>query len=230
MTITPSSQENQVFSQETVQKNDAEFNFAQLRKKLEREQQARLQAEERLGRLEQERQAFDASRKSRQDDDDAPSDEPYVDEKRLDRKLAKFEERFEKKVDAKAEEKARSMIQAERQTNFLKQNADFSSILNEEMLQKFVEKYPDIAEPMLEMPDNFARQKLLYQNIKALGIHKKEEPRASIQDTINKNQRGAFYRPTDVASPPHAAAGDFSATGQKTAYSKMQELKNKLRL
>lgn len=170
------------------------------------------------------------SQKQVNNDDDEPSDEPYVDEKRLNRKLAKFEERFDKKVDEKAEAKARSLLEQERQSNFLKQNPDFHQILNQDLITKFAEKHPEIAEPMLEMPDNFARQKLLYQNIKALGLNREPEKAPSIQDTINKNRKSPFYQPSGIGNAPYAATGDFSDAGQKSAYDKMQDLKRRLRI
>jgi hypothetical protein len=92
------------------------------------------------------------------------------------------------------------------------------------MIQKFAEKHPDMAEPMLEMPDNFARQKLLYQNIKALGLNKPSVATPSIQETIDRNRKSPYYQPSGGNTPPYASQGDFSQAGQKNAYSKMKEL------
>ncbi len=218
MTIDPNAQ---VQSQEAPK--TAEYNFAQMRKKLEDEQKARQSAEDRLAQLEQEKhQKFKASLPYKDDEDDDA--EPYVDNKKLNKKFAQFEESFEKKVDARAEQKARSMIEQERQSAFLKQNPDFQQVLSPEMLQKFVEKHPDIAEPMLDMPDNFSRQKLLYQNIKALGLNKPTPTGPSIQETIDKNRKSPYYQPSGGNTPPYASQGDFSPGGQKNAYAKMQEL------
>lgn len=204
--------------------NDKEYNFAQMRKQLEQERAEKLQWKAKAEEAEKVRAKAHA-----QDDDDF-SDEPYVDEKRLQKKFAKFEERFEQKVDEKAEAKARALIEQERQNAFLKANPDFHEILKEDVIQKFAEKHPDIAEPMLEMPNNFARQKLLYQNIKALGVNKPPAPAPSIQDTIDKNKRSPFYQPSGVAAAPYASAGDFSDTGQKAAFQKMKELQKRLRI
>ncbi len=218
MSIDPNAQ---VPSQEAPK--TAEYNFAQMRKNLENEQKARQAAEERLAQLEQEKQQkFKASLPYKDDDDDDA--EPYVDHKKLNKKFAQFEESFEKKVDARAEQKARSMIEQERQASFLKQNPDFNQVLSPEMLQKFVEKHPDIAEPMLDMPDNFSRQKLLYQNIKALGLNKPTPTGPTIQETIDKNRKSPYYQPSGGNTPPYASQGDFSPGGQKNAYQKMQEL------
>ncbi len=215
MTIDPNAQSD-------VQKA-ADLNHAQMRKGYEEEKRARLAAEERLAQLEQEKQQkFKASLPYKDDEDD--DSEPYVDHKKLNQKFAKFEESFEKKVDVMAEKKARSMIEQERQNTFLKQNPDFEQILSPELLQKFAEKHPEIAEPMLDMPDNFSRQKLLYQNIKALRVHLPEQKGPSIQETVDKNRKSPYYQPSGGNTPPYASQGDFSKTGQQNAYAKMREL------
>jgi hypothetical protein len=210
---------------ENPKQSDKEFNFAQLRKQMEAER-----AEKEEWRRKAEEAEKLKIRSTDDNDDNDYSDEPYVDEKRLQKKFAKFEERFAKKVDEQAEAKARMLIEAEKQNSFLKANPDFQDILREDIIQKFAETHPDIAEPMLEMPNNFARQKLLYQNIKALGVHKPKPDTPSIQDTINKNLRSPYYQPSGVANAPYAAAGDFSDHGQKNAYQKMKDLQKKLRL
>jgi hypothetical protein len=206
---------------QTEQKqSDQAYNFAQMRKQIEQEKAARVAAEEKTARLEAEHSKM----KTPVRDDDEDDSEPYIDQKKLNKRFAQFEETFEKKVDARAEQKARNMIEQERQSSFLKQNPDFQQILSPELIQKFAEKHPEIAEPMLDMPDNFSRQKLLYQNIKALGLHRPAAATPSIQETIDKNRRSPFYQPTGGNTPPYAGQGDFSAAGQKNAYAKMKEL------
>jgi hypothetical protein len=121
------------------------------------------------------------------------------------------------------------MIEQERQSSFLKANPDFQQILSPEMIQKFAEKHPDIAEPMLDMPDNFSRQKLLYQNIKALGINRPIVAGPTIQEKIDANRKSPYYQPTGGNAPPYAGQGDFSQAGQKNAYAKMQDLINNRR-
>lgn len=224
MTVPSNANDNQQPPVET-KSNDQEINFAKLRKQLESERQAKQQLEERLNRLEQER--YKAPEK---ESDDYQSDEPYVDHRLLDKRFKNFEGAIDQKIEKKAEERARALMDKERQENFLKQNPDFFNIVSNEYVQKFAEKHPEIAEPMLEMPDNFARQKLLYQNIKALGVHKKEEPAKPIQETINQNRRSAYYQPSGVGTAPYAGQGDFSQSGQKSAYEKLQQLKKNMRL
>lgn len=212
-------------AQPAPQQSDKEYNFAQLRKQLEQEKQARLQTEQRLAQMEQER----ASPKQSYVNDDDDSDEPYIDKKTFRKELSRFGQDINKTIDQKAEEKARTMLEQERQSNFYKQNPDFNQIMSPDMIQKFAEKHPDTAESLLEMPDGFARQKLLYRAMKDVGIHKKEEPKQSMQDAINSNKKPLYYQPAGVNAPPYAAAGDFSPAGQKNAYEKMKGLINNRR-
>lgn len=217
MTIDPNA------TVDTPKTNNESANIAEMRRIIGDEKKARLAAEERANQLEAEKQQkFKASLPYKDDDDD--DSEPYVDSKKLNRKLAAFEQTFEKKVDAMAEQKARSMIEQERQNSFLKSNPDFQEVLSPEMIKKFAEKHPDIAEPMLDMPDNFSRQKLLYQNIKALGLTRPTPVEPSIQQKIDANRKSPYYQPSGGNMPPYASQGDFSPNGQKNAYQKMQEL------
>jgi hypothetical protein len=111
----------------------------------------------------------------------------------------------------------------------VKQNSDFQQVLSPENIQQFAEKHPAIAERMLRMPDNFDRQALLYEQIKAFQSEKKDT-KPSIQQTIEQNKRSPYYQPSGVGSSPYAQTGDFSPAGQKNAYAKLMELKGKLRI
>lgn len=213
-----------------AKEDDKAKNFEQLRRKLEATEREKTAAEAKAKAYEKEIHEINNKKIRAIDPDDEPYDEPYVDERRLNKKLEKFEERFSKKVDEVADQKARSMLEQERNSNFLKANPDFSQVLTPEIIEKFAQKHPEMAEPMLEMPDGFARQKLLYQAIKVAGVHKPEAKAPSIQETIDKNRKGPFYQPTGVGAAPYAGGGDFSAVGQKSAYDKVQELKARLRL
>ena len=206
--------------------NNKEYNFAQIRKQLEAERAGRQQLEEKAERLEKE---LVNARRNADQDDDTPSDEPYVDHKALERKFKKWESNIDQRIEKKAEEKARTLVEQEKRNSYLKTNSDFNEIMQPEMMQKFVEKHPGLAEGILGMPDGFERQKLVYENIKALGLHRKEEPKPSIQETINQNRRSPYYQPSGVGTAPYASGGDFSPAGQKSSYAKLQELKSRLR-
>jgi hypothetical protein len=206
------------------QKTDREFNFEQIRKQLSSEREEKEKLIQRVAELERSMQQSKVA-----PDEDEKYDEPYVDERHLNKKLSKFEQKMQQQFEAAAEQKAKQLLDQERKNAFLKNNPDFSQILNPDLIQKFADKYPDMAEQMLELPDGFARQKLLYQNIKALGLNKKEEER-SVQKKIEENKKSPYYQSTGLPSPAYSGGGDFSESGQKSAYLKLQELKGRLRL
>lgn len=132
---------------------------------------------------------------------------------------------MEEKISKKAEERAKQLLEQERQANFLKENKDFEQIMSQDMLQKFVDTYPDIAEGILQsMPDDFNRKKHVYKTIKSLKLHMKPEEHDTINDKIRKNQQSGLYQPSNVAPSAYKVGGDFSPQGQKQAWDQMQEL------
>lgn len=201
--------------------SDKELNF----RALEQKYQQQLAAE----RAERERLARELEEKSRtipQDDDD--DSEPYVDKKKLNKTLHKFGEQTKQQTQAEIKQAVNHALQEERKNNWLKNNPDFYDVLQH--AEKFAAADPDLAESILEMPEGFERQKLVYKNIKALGIHKPKVAESTIQQKVDANRRSPYYQPSNVGSAPYAASGDFSPSGQKSAYEKMQALKNQLRI
>lgn len=197
--------------------SDKELNFRALQqsyeKKLSEERQARLELENRL------------KQSSEVDDSD---NEPYVDHRKLEKKLAKQNQTTQSEIQ-KAMEMAKNEAKDElRQEAWLENNSDFYDILK--LADKFAERNPRLADTILKMPEGFERQKLVYQNIKALGIDKSEQKAPSIQDKIDANRKSPYYQPSGVGTAPYASQGDYSPTGQKQAYDKLQELKKNLRI
>lgn len=223
MSVSP--QENKQEQAQEVQKtNDKEYNFDKIRKQLDREQEEKQKLKEEIEKLKQIAQANLVNK----DDEDSDDDEPYVDHKKLKKELGKAVKQTINETDNKIQSAVHKALSEERQKQWIKSNPDFYEIMQH--AQAFADKDPDLAETILEMPEGFERQKLVYKNIKALGLHKKEEPKTGIQDKIEQNRRSPYYQPSGISAAPYAAAGDFTPTGQKTAYQKMQELKNRLRI
>lgn len=218
MSVNPQDNQAQATEQSN---NDKEYNFSQLRKQAEHERYLRQQAELKLQEAEKQLQA-----QPKHDDDD--DDEPYVDRRKLKKELSKFEQNTKQVTQNEVQKQVQAALSEERRQNWLRANGDFQEVMSH--AQTFAEKDPELAEAILDMPDTFERQKLVYKNIKALGLHRKEEPKPSIQDTIEKNKRSPYYQPSSIGTAPYAAAGDYSATGQKSAYDKMQSLKKRLNL
>jgi len=212
--------DNQVQEQKP---NDKELNFRKLEERYER---ALMQ--ERAAREEAEKKALEAQSRRQTHVDDEDDDEPYVDKKKLARTFSQFEQKMEEKIERKAEERARALMNSERKDNWIKSNPDFYDVMQN--AEKFAQHDPELAETILQMPEGFERQKLVYKNIKALGLHKPAERTPSIQEKIDSNRKSPYYQPTGVASAPYGMNGDYSKSGQKNAYDKMQELKSRLRL
>lgn len=216
--------ENVTSSTDQVKQNDKDYNFAQMRKQLESERQARLDIERRSQELERQLASRTDSRESEDDD------EPYVDSKRLNKTLASFERNMDKKIDERAEIKARTLLDEERRHMYLRENSDFNNVMSEDNVKRFAEKYPKVASAVINMPDGFERQKLVYESIKAFGVDKPEAKQPSIQDKIDANKKSPYYQPSGNSSAPYSNAGDFSEGGQKNAYDQMKALQKRLRI
>lgn len=205
--------------------SDKELNFRKLEEKYQRQLEA-----ERQARLEAEKLAKEAmARKNHQEDDEEVDDEPYVDHRRLNKKLAKHSMSTKSEIENAmniAREKAKQEL---KQEIWLENNPDFYDVIQNNA-DKLYQADPELANTILEMPQGFAREKLVYKNIKALGLDKPKSKESTIQEKIDSNRRTPYYQPSHVGTAPYASSGDFSAAGQKNAYEKMQELKSRLRL
>ncbi len=202
--------------------SDKEFNFRALEAKYQKQLE-----QERYSRLEAEKKAAEAMMMRNQPEEEDDSD-PYVDHKKLEKKLAKFGEQTKQTTQSEIQKAVHMAIADERRQNWLKSNPDFYDVLQH--ADKFAAKDPALAESILEMPEGFERQKLVYQNIKALNLHAAPQKESSIQEKIDANRKSPYYQPSGVGTSPYAQGGDFSQSGQKNAYNKMQELKARLRI
>ena len=202
--------------------NQKEYNFAQLRKQMEQERQARIAAEEKAARYEQL-----AQHKPTDDEDD---DEPYVDKKKLKKVLNQFGDEAKKTTADIVKNEVEKALNQERTQQYLKQNADFDKVMNSDLVQKFADTHPALAEVILKMPEGFERQKLVYENIKAAGMDKPQLKQQTIQEKVDANRRSPFMPSSGPGSAPYAQVGDFSPVGQKNAYDAMKAKIGQLRL
>lgn len=220
--MTVNTAENQANNPAQEQKSiDKEINFRRLEQNFE-EKLAQERAEK-----EQLRRELDERNKTRVDDDDDDS-EPYIDKKRLNKTLNRYGEQAKQETKTEIQRAVQDALTNERRQNWIKNNPDFYEVLKH--ADKFAEHDPELAETILEMPEGFERQKLVYKNIKALGINQPSKPQPSVQDKIDSNRKSPYYQPNGVGSAPYSQVGDYSATGQKQAYEKMQALKKMMRL
>lgn len=208
---------------EQPKQNDKEYNFRAQEAKYERQlAQERSEKERVVRELEEIRQ----SRSKVEEDDDS---EPYVDHKRLEKKLQKFGQNTKSDIQQAMEEAKRKAKDELKQELWLENNPDFYDVMQNHS-ERFFEKAPQLADTILKMPEGFDRQKLVYHNIKSLGIDRPEQRQLSIQEKVDANRRSPFYQPTGIANAPYTQAGDFSESGKKNAYEQVQKLKANLRL
>lgn len=216
--MTAPTQENQVQEQQLSNK---ELNFRALEQKYQQQLAAERAERERLTQELQQRLQPPK-------DDDEEDSEPYVDHKRLKREQAKFGQQLKQETQSEIQKAVQKALNEERKQTWMKNNPDFYDVMQH--AEKFAQMDPELAESILEMPEGFERQKLVYKNIKALGIHKPQDKQPSIQDKIDSNRRSPYYQPSGVGTAPYSQVSDYSDGGQKQAYEKMQALKKNLRL
>lgn len=217
--MTAPSQENQ--AQESPISNK-ELNFRALEQKYQQQLASERAEKERLFQeLHQ--------RKQPEPQEDEEDSEPYVDHKRLRKEQAKFGQQIKQETQSEIQKAVKMALNEERKQNWMKNNPDFIEVLQQHA-EKFAQLDPELAESILEMPEGFERQKLVYKNIKALGLHKPPEKQSTIQDKVDANRRSPYYQPSGMGTAPYSQVSDFSDSGQKQAYAKMQELKKQLRI
>lgn len=228
--MTESVENIQNVGSENVQnvQNDKEQNLGRMRQKYEyelaREQARREQLEQQINELKQHRQQL-------QEEPEDDTSEPYVDHKKLEKKLNRFGQHTQSEIKNAmqlAKEAAKEELKEEM---FLDANPDFENTLSA-YSEQFAQKHPKLASSILKMPPSFERQKLVYQNIKELGLDRPAQKPPSIQEKIDSNRKAPYYQPSSMGNAPYVSSshGDFSTTGQKSAYDKMQDLKSRLRL
>jgi len=202
--------------------DNKELNFRALEARYQRQLEQERQEKEKL------QQELQQRTQQHQPDDDDDS-EPYVDKKRLKKETAKLGQQLKQETKSEISNAVNQAIAEERKQNWIKNNPDFYQTL--QLAEKLYHADRELAETILEMPESFERQKLVYKNIKALGLDKPEQKQPSIQEKIDSNRRSPYYQPSGVGTAPYAGQqSDFSPHGQKEAYNKMQELKSRLRL
>ncbi len=217
--MTAPTNENQA---QVAQQSEKELNFRKLEAKYSQEL-----AYERAKREDAERRVQEVSQRQAPEEPEDDS-EPYVDHKKLEKKLNKFGQQYKQETQTEIQKAVKSAIREERKENWIRSNPDFEEVLQH--AEKLALRAPDLAESILDMPESFERQKLVYKNIKALGLHKAEERQQSIQEKVDANRKGPYYQPASVGAAPYQSASDYSPGGQKQAYDKMKELQSRLRL
>lgn len=209
------------------QVSDKELNFRKQQqmyeRQLEQERNARLQAEQRAAELERGKSV------SNEDDDD--DNEPYVDKKRLAKTTGKVKQEIKQETQADIKNAIQQALEADRRERWLEANPDFEETMSH--ADKLAQMDPELARSILSMPDNFARQQLVYRNIKLTGVNRPKAPEQSIQQKVDANRRSPYYQPSGQGSAPYGIANGGNNPSEaegKNLYNQMQALKNRLRI
>jgi hypothetical protein len=220
MTANVQNSQTQNTAPTEAKQSDKEINFRK------QEMMYQKQIAERENQIKQMQEQLSQRQVVTQDEDE--DDEPYVTPKKLKKQIDNSKEQLKKQTQNDIQSAVQQAIHEDRKQRWLDENADFYDVLQH--AQKFAEKHPRLADNILRMPETFERQQLVYNTIKEMGLHKDAPKESSVQEKIDANRRSPYYQPSGVASPAYNNSGDFSSNGQKNAYAKMQELKNRLRL
>lgn len=201
--------------------SDKEINFRKQEEALTRKFEKMLQEkEDRIAALETKRNA--------PTDEDDEDDDPYVDKRKLKKAFSNFEGKVKQDTRQDIQSAVSQALAQERMNSWMENNSDFHDVMSH--AEKFAEKAPMVAKSILNMPEGFERNRLVYETIKTMGLHKPEEAKDSIQNTIDRNRRHPGYQPTGNSGAGYGARGDFSRSGQEKAYQKLKELQKNLRL
>ena len=203
---------------------DKAFNFRQFEERYKRDMALERSKNE---SLQKELQTIrEQVTKSQSSDEEEEEFDPY-DRRKFEKTVEKYSSKSNNQTKEEVKQTVQQILQEERDRQWLDKNNDFFDVMKH--ADKLAEIDPELASTILNMPDNFERKKLVYKNIKLAGVHKPKQE-VSAQDRINQNRRHPGYQSSGVATAPYASQGDFSQSGQKSAYDKIQELKKNLRL
>lgn len=208
--------------------SDVEINLAKQRKmyerQLEQERVARIQLEQRLSEMEKSKQQVFHD----EDDDDS---EPYVDRRRLAKTTNKVKQEIRQETQQETQKAINDAIERDRIERYLESNPDFKDTLDTHA-DKLAHLSPSLAKSILAMPDNFERQKIVYESIKLLGLNKPKQAESSIQQKVEQNRRSPF-QPFGVGSPAYGISnGGYTPSAQegKNLYDQMKDRISKMRI
>lgn len=202
---------------------DKEYNFRALESKYKQELQ---KEKEKFDSLQKELSEIKSYMQKKQEPEE--DEDPYIDHKKFEKKIQQYDKQRQEKDQSAIQTAIQKAIEEDRKERWLEKNSDFYEILKN--ADKLYEMDQELAETILKMPDTFERQKLVYKNIKALGLHQEKKNETSTQDKVNQRRQGGYYHPTSQSASPYASQGDFSPSGQKAAFDQMKSLQKRLKL
>lgn len=209
------------------QAGDEQMNLVKQRKMYERqldqERQARIQLEQRLSEIERSKRPTE--------DEDEDDGEPYIDRRKLAKTTTKVKQEIRQETQQDVKQAIQVALEQDRRERWLESNPDFEETMSH--ADKLAQMDPELARSILAMPDSFERQKMVYRNIKLLGVNKPKAPESTVQQKIDANRKSPFYQPSGVGSAPYGVHnGGFNVSEQqgKDLYNQMKETQKRMRL
>src|ERR1700722_9681782 len=145
--MTSPTQESQVDVANNAATSSKELNFRKQEAMYVRQLEQERQEKEKL------KQELEAARRIPQTNDEDDDTEPYVDTKRLNKKLSSFGQNTQSEIQKAMEQAKRSAKEELKQEIWLENNPDFYDVLQK--ADEFAQRAPKLAENILKMPDNF---------------------------------------------------------------------------
>ncbi len=204
--------------------DNARENFRRLENAKDEERERRIKAEmenalmkQRLEMLEKANQPVER---------DALADvQDYVDPTSLKAAFAQERRHLKREAEEIAEKKLREWKEQEHKQNHVQrlrsEFPDFGNVMTEENVVKFEQTHPEFVQSLLHIQDDYERKKLAYNFFKR-NAPKQEEPKPSIKEKVEENNRNPFYIPSGSGVP---SAVDFdlkSPQARQAAYAKLK--------
>lgn len=202
-----------------------EFNFRKLEAAREEERERRIRLEMENANLKQRLDGIELRLQPKEVDPlDEVEDFADLDKTRLKAALNQRDQRLMKEAEAIAERRVREIRKEEEQQNHMHklkgEFSDFHEVVNENSVLALEKTDPDLVEALLDVKDDYKRKKLVYQYLKKNAV--KAEPKPSIKQKVEENQRNPFYIPTSAGTPGAVDYDIKSPQARQAAYDKLK--------
>lgn len=207
--------------------SDKESNFRRLEaaREVDRERALRAELENQMLKREMEniKTMLTPAEKDPLDDVQDMSDPDQV-RKAFKTALARNESRFKKEAEEVADRKIEQKFKEREDANFLgrlkSQYTDYDSVMNDASLEKLSKTNPEFLEAAMQIPDDYARRKLVYAHLKT--NKPVAEERQSIKEIVDENKRNPFFIPSGSGAPSAVDYDLKSPKARDEAYAKLK--------
>lgn len=208
----------------------ARENFARLEQAKQAEREARIRAEMQTEML---RKQLDDIKQANQPQEVDPLDgvDDYVDKERLQLIRQKDKAAFKKEAEEIANRTYEARKKDEEKRNFLpklkQEFQDYDQVMNESNIAQLEQRDPEFLAEVLDIQDDYKRRKLTYKYLKGLQPTEKAEPKQSIKERVEENQKNPYYIPAGTGTPSAMEFDLNSKSARDQAYQKLKAAQRK---